>query len=278
MSFECHVGTREEIQALGEIEKNTTPGNRYLIECADEFLDPAMGELVVASEHGQLCGFGHFSIQPDGSGWLECLRVDPKHQKRGCGTAIWGRFMELCEIYGVPHVGMYTGLKNYGSRVLGERNGLEVAYQNREGTLMSTGADGRAQNNGFSRITDPDDIKRAIEPYTAGYHGFFSMNRTYNYYSDALYKYLSREQSVWVKGESVIVLGARFLRDRGLFIGMMGGDIDDCLTLAEAELRESGLPKLSAAIPSDREDLAFAMEKHGFSFPQAHIIVLERNF
>lgn len=278
MSFVCRTGGIEDLTALAEIERKATPSNLYLVDCAEEFLDPARGELVVAVENDIPRGFAHFSLQPDGSGWLECLRVDPEHQKRGCGTEIWRRFMELCELYRVPHVGMYTGLKNYASRVLGERNGLSVDYQNREGSLTRDEAPEAEAPCGFTLVSDPDEVQRAIAPYEAGYHGYFCMNRTYNLYSVPLYRYLAQEQSVWVKGGSTVVLGARFLRDRALYIGMMGGDIDECIRFAIAKFKKSGLPKLIAAIPSDREDLKKAMERYGFSFPQSEIIVLQRSF
>lgn len=278
MSFICRVGNRDDLPALAEIERKATPKNLYLLDCAEEFLDPAKGELVVATEDGVPRGFAHFSIQPDGSGWLECLRVDPEHQKRGCGAVIWRRFIELCGIYKVPHVSMYTGLTNYASRVLGERNGLHIAYQNREGSITQDTASAVEAPDGFVRITDPREVQKAISPYEAGYQGFFSMNRTYNHYSVPLYNYLAAEQSVWVKGDSVVVIGARFLKDRGLFIGVMGGNVDECVRLAVSEFKKSGLPKLSAAIPSDRDALREALEKYGFAFPQSQIIVLERNF
>lgn len=278
MSFVCRTGRREDLPLLAEIEKKATPTNLYLIDCAEEFLDPKRGELVVAEENGIPRGFAHFSLQPDGSGWLECLRVDPEHQKRGCGTEIWKRFMELCAIYNVPHVGMYTGLKNYASRVLGERNGLSVSYQNREGSLTRELAADTDAPEGFVRLTDAEKIQNVIAPYEAGYQGYFCMNRTYNYLNPPLYEYMAREQSVWVKGGSVVVLGARFLKDRALYIGIMGGDIDECIRLAVSEFKKSGLSKLAAVIPSDRDDLREALEKHGFAFPQSQIIVLERNF
>lgn len=278
MSFVCRVGRKEDLPALAEIERKTSPGNRYLLDCSEEFLDPARGELVVVTEDDEPRGFAHFSIQPDGSGWLECLRVDPEHQKRGCGARIWQRFIELCEIHKVPHVGMFTGLTNYASRVLGERNGLHVDYQNREGSLAREDIPSMDVPAGFVRVTDPEEIRKALAPYEAGYHGYFCMNRTYNYYNDALYQYLAQEQSVWVNGESVVVTGARFLKDRALYIGVMGGDVDACIRFAISKLEESGLPKLTAAIPSDRDDLREALEKYGFVFPQSQIIVLERDF
>lgn len=278
MSFTCRVAQKEDLPALAEIERKSISGNLYLLDCAEEFLDPAMGELVVATEDGIPRGFGHFSIQPDGSGWLECLRVDPEHQKRGCGAQIWKRFIELCAERKVSHVGMYTGLTNYASKVLGERNGLHVDYQNREGNLNASEAPSVSAPAGFIPLTDPEMVAGALAPYEGGYQGYFCMNRTYHRCNASLYRYLAKEQNVWFNGESVVVLGARFLKDRALHIGMMGGDLDACVRLAISELSKSGLPKLTAVIPSERDDLRAALERYGFQFPESQIIVLERDF
>lgn len=279
MSFTYRKATAKDIPALLEIEKGATPSNLYLGDCREEFLDPARGELVVGvDETGTPRGFAHLALQYDGSAWLECLRVDPAWQKKGCGAVMWERFVSYCKETGCSHLGMFTGLTNYPSKVLAERNGLHVDYINREGNLPRESAPQVTAPEGFTRITDPAQIEKAMLPYQAGYEGYFCMNRTYFRCSGALYEGLAKDQEVYVKGDTVVILGARFLKDRALHIGYMGGDVDACIDLAIARLQELGLPKLTCVIPSAREDLREALEKKGFAFPQSQIIVLEREF
>ncbi|MEA4919472.1 MAG: GNAT family N-acetyltransferase [Clostridiaceae bacterium] len=277
MSIICRKGVPEDLPVLLEIEKKSTPKLLYLDGVKDEFFDNQTGELIVAEEDGAPIGFARFSLQYDGSGWLEILRVDPAHQKKGCGAVIWNRFIELCDIYKVPYVRMYTGLSNYASRILGERNGLHVAYQTREGTLMLSNAPD-IKSRGFKQELCQHCVKSAISPYAEGYHGYFCQNRTFYGLNDSLYKALAAEKMAFRKGDSCVVIGARFLKDQGLHLGLMGGDLDECVSFAVSKLKESGLPKLVCMIPSEREDLREALEKYGFVFPEGQIIMLERKF
>ena len=199
MSITCRKGNINDLPVLLEIESRSTPSLLYLDAVKDEFFDNSRGELIVAEEDGQPIGFARFSLQCDGSGWLEILRVDPAHQKKGCGAVIWKRFIELCEIYKVPYVRMYTGLSNYASRVLGERNGLHVAYQTREGTLMLENAPDVTAPDGFSLSDCHHCAEAAISPYVEGYHGYFCMNRTFYGLTQPLYKQLVSDGYVWEK-------------------------------------------------------------------------------
>ncbi len=278
MGIKTRKGRAEDIPRLREIEKRTTPGNLYLYDCREEFLDDRYGELVVAEEDGEVRGFAHFSLQPDGSAWLECLRVDPEHQKKGCGTAIWKRFMELCEIHGVTHVGMYTGEKNYASRTLGERNGLKIDYRSREGVLEREKGSGAERDFGFERVTDTEQAKELLSAMAEEYGGYFSMNRTFNRFGEKMDEYLVKKQSLWRHGDSAVILGSRFLPERGLYIPAMTGDIELCADFAVSEFQKSGLPKLFAPVPSGRERLTKPLESRGFVFSQRDIIVLERDF
>ncbi len=277
MSIVCRKAVPEDLPVLLEIEKRSTPRLLYLEGVKDLFFDNTTGELIVAEEDGVPIGLARFSTQYDGSGWLECLRVDPAHQKKGCGAIIWQRFIELCHEFNVPFVRMYTGLTNYPSRVLGERNGLHVAYQTREGTLLKDNIP-EVEDETFEPVTDPAEAAALFAPYAEGYHGYFCTNRTYYGLNDKLYEGLVNEGIVWRKGDSVVTVGARFLKDQGLHIGFMGGDVEACVRFAIKKFRESGLPKLVCMIPSERDDLRAVLEKYGFVFPDAQIIMLERAF
>ena len=137
MEFVCRAGRWEELPRLLEIEQGATPGLLYLDDVKDEFFDPAKGELIVAEADGVPAGFVHFSLQPDGAAWLETLRVDPAYQKQGCGTALWKAMMAAAEKYRVPAMRMYTGRTNIASYTLAKRNGLEIASETLEGTLLA---------------------------------------------------------------------------------------------------------------------------------------------
>lgn len=278
MQFTCRKATREDLPRLAEIEKKSVSGGYYLVDCYDEFLDPARGELVVGvDENGVPQGFGHVALLHDGSAWLECLRVDPAAQKMGCGAAMWVRFVSYCKEKGCSHLGMFTGAKNYPSKVLAERNGLHLDYTSREGSLLREDASQVTLPQGWTRLTDPAAIEKAMLPHQKDYEGYLSLNRTYMRTTGKLYEYLAEKQQVWVKESSVVVLGARFLPERALFIGWAAGDLEECAALAVAKFLETGLPKLTCICSSQNTALMAALEKQGFTFP-SELIVLERDF
>ena len=278
MSITVRPGVLEDLPHLLEIEPKATPGLQYLNDVQEEFFNNEIGELVVAEEDGIIIGFGRFSTQFDGSGWLECLRVDPAHQKKGCGAQIWKRYIELCDKYNVPFVRMYTGLTNYASKVLGERNGLHVAYQTQEVTLLKENIPDFEPVEGFEQADCHHCVAAAVEPYAEGFHNYFCTNRTFYTMGEPLYKGLAAENWVWKKDDNMVALGARFQKDKALHIGLMGGDLDLCMRFALQKFRESGLPKLAFMIPSEHEDLHQIAEKYGFTIPANHIIMLERAF
>lgn len=278
MSITVRKGVLEDLPKLLEIEPKATPGLQYLNDVQEEFFNNEIGEMVVAEEDGNIIGFGRFSTQFDGSGWLECLRVDPAHQKKGCGAQIWKRYVELCDIYHVPFVRMYTGLTNYASKTLGERNGLHVAYQTQEGTLLKDNIPDVEPVEGFELADCHHCAAAAIEPYAEGYHNYYCINRTFYTMGEPLYKALVKDQMAWKKGDSMVVIGARFQKDKGLHIALMGGNLDECVRFAIQKFRESGVGKLVCMIPSEREDLHEVLLKYGFTIPSNHIIMLERAF
>lgn len=278
MRFTYRKATREDLPRLAEIEQKSVAGGYYLVDCFDEFMDPARGELVVGvDETGTPQGFAHLALLYDGSAWLECLRVDPAHQKEGCGAVMWQRFVSFCKEHGCSHLGMFTGAKNYPSKVLAERNGLHLDYTSREGHLAREDAPQVALPQGWTQLTDPAAIEKAMLPYQKDYEGYFCLNRTYMRCNGKLYEGIARDHQVWVKGESIVILGARFLPERALFIGWMGGDLDECATFAVAKYNDTGLPKLTCICSAQNTGVMAALEKQGFTFP-SELIVLERDF
>jgi len=276
MEFVCRAGRLDDMPRLLEIEQGATPGLLYLEDEKDEFFDPNKGELIVAEADGVPMGFVHFSLQADGAAWLETLRVDPAYQKNGCGTALWKAMMAAAEKYRVPAMRMYTGRSNIASYTLAKRNGLDIAAETLEGSLVAKDVE-KAAAPAFEPLRFPQ-AAALLSKYWVGYDEVACLNRTFYKGNAATVRMLCEEGMVYGCGESVIVLGRRFKNVDALHIGLLGGDVAACLAFARQKLLETGLSKLVCMIPMHREDLKAALIDAGFTVPERSIIMMARTF
>lgn len=277
MAMICRTPTLADLPALLEIERKSTPKLLYLADVQEEFFDPAYGEMILCEQDGAPIGFAHLSRQYDGAAWLECLRVAPEHQKKGCGALIWKKVIEICETWKAPALRMYTGATNYASRVLGERNGLSIALTTMEGVLLAENAP-EVEAPAFAPVDCPVCAEKALDRYAAGYQGYFCMNRTFYRMGEGLYTGLQQEGMVCTGDGFSLVLGERFQPQLGLHLGLLGGDADAAARAAVSALKASGRPRLVCMLPQDRTDLRAALERYGMVFPESRIIMLERKF
>ena len=70
------------------VEEETLPNSCYLRDNSDYFLNQTKGELTLVLSGDEPVGIGKLSLLPDGSGWLETLRVRPDWQGQGVGKAL----------------------------------------------------------------------------------------------------------------------------------------------------------------------------------------------
>ena len=276
MEFVCRAGRWEDLPRLLEIEQGATPGLLYLEDVKEEFFDPDRGELIVAETEGVPAGFVHISLQADGAAWLETLRVDPAYQKQGCGTALWKAMMTAAEKYRVPAMRMYTGRTNIASYTLARRNGLDIAAETLEATLLAQHVE-KAASPAFEPLDFPQ-AAALLSKYWAGFDEVACLNRTFYKGNAATVRMLCGEGMVYGCEDSVVVLGRRFKNVDALHIGLFGGDVAACLAFAKQKLLETGLSKLVCMIPLHREDLKAALADAGFTVPERSIIMMERTF
>jgi GNAT superfamily N-acetyltransferase len=82
------------------ITRDTWGGNDYLPYVWNGWLHDTRGILMAAEMEGRMVGLQHVALMPDGTAWLEGIRVDPEAQGKGVGTALldagieWARFMD----------------------------------------------------------------------------------------------------------------------------------------------------------------------------------------
>jgi len=74
-----------DFERLIKVETAATPGLSYLPNVFGTFLNDTSGAFLTAEFDGEIVGCGKFSVMPDGSAWLETLRVLPEYQGKGIG-------------------------------------------------------------------------------------------------------------------------------------------------------------------------------------------------
>ena len=275
MEITVRKAEMNDLPAMLEIEASAIPGYGYLEE-AKEFLianEGNKGEMILALADGKPAGMGRYSVLPDGSGWLEILRVKKEYQRQGIGRAIYRRYLELAKETDAPSVAMFTGRRNIASKSLAELNGFSVA-----GDFSGYDLDMEKEYEaaeGFVCVTDPDKAEKLIDP--ADYGSFMCFNRTFMHWGRPLYEYLCSRNMVYTDGESVMILGWRFLEKRGLHIGYMDGDLSRCMAFAVQEAGRRGLPKVSFMFPKGDPDKEALMAYHNCTHT-GDLIVMERVF
>ncbi|MBR0050970.1 MAG: GNAT family N-acetyltransferase [Firmicutes bacterium] len=252
----------------------------YSTECAPLFIEQKgqKGEMIVAErpdlpadDPNRTIGMGQYSVMPDGSGWLECLRILPEYQRTGAGRQIYERYQELWTETDAPHVAMFTGRRNVASKALSEIYGFEYAGAYDEYSLPLEGVETQCPE-GFERVTDPEAVAKALDTRDGvGNHIVF--NRTYLHYTQPIYRWLIEKGMVWSDGKTLLVLGARMLEERGWYLAFWSDGLDKCLAFVIAKTKEAGLPALTVNFPPEREDLKDYFESKGFHYVYSNIVM-----
>jgi hypothetical protein len=169
---------------------------------------------------------------------------------------------------------MYTNIGNDGSIKLAYRNKLGINLNTHEYALTLKGLKSPDRHD-FKPVIYKD-IEKTLAPYKEGYHGYYFTNRTFYEMNDFLYKALAEDGKVWAKDDAVVVVGSRYRHDTGLHVGMLCGNVDDCIDFAVAEGISQGVPKVVCMVPNDRQELADKLRLHGFGLTGNDIIMMER--
>ena len=270
--------TLSDLERMLEIEESAIPGYGYLEENKDFYFDQSQnqGEMILALKDDIPVGMGQYSILPDGSGWLEILRVHQDHQHQGAGKAIYKRYMQLAEDTSAPSVAMFTGRRNIASKTLAEKHGFELACAQMEYTLSLSHIT-IEKDFCFKCIHDANLAKQLLKDMDQKWDNFTDINRTYFHFNDELIDYFVKNEMVYFDGTNTMVLGCRMLKHRGWTIACMSGDYRLCIEFAIQRTQMEHLPQLTISVPPARQDIITALEHYGFHFT-SELIVMERKF
>jgi GNAT superfamily N-acetyltransferase len=259
------------------VESKATPNLSYVGAVWGLFTSDEVGEFSVAEADGEVVACGKFTVLPDGSAWLETLRVVPEYQGLGIGKRFYDRFFELARSRGVPAMRMYTGLRNAVSKGLAELYGLRLAATYRGASMSCVQGKIPPSEGGFRLVSDPERATSLLMPFKEKWTGFLVMNRTFFSITPTLCRHLAEKEMVYEDpaSGSVVTVGARFLPERALNIGVFGGDMDQCLGFALEQGVERGAARLICDFPPSAVDIQEALVEKGFSLTESDFIVME---
>lgn len=257
------------------VEAGATPKLRYLPVVYDQFLADRTGEFMVAEIDRAVVGCGKFSLMPDGSAWLESLRVLPEYQGLGLGKRMYERFFELARQKKASALRMYTGLNNAVSKGLAERFGFKTAATYRGAWLEC----GRVEPSprSFGTVTSPERAAALMMPLKEKWTGFLVMNRTFYALTPALCAHLARQGMVYEDSANggLVVAGARFMPEQALHLGLFKGDAAACLALALQLGGQAGAGRVSCLFPPGAGDIQDTLLASGYQLEVSDFIVME---
>jgi ribosomal-protein-alanine N-acetyltransferase len=258
------------------VESLATRNLQYLPSVFSEFALDRDGDFSVAEVDGRIAGCAKFTVLPDGSAWLEALRVMPEFQGQGLGKAFYRRFFEMARPKGIKVMRMYTGVKNVVSKGLAERFGFKLAatYRGAGKAVQAGGSDARVP---FQKVSDPDRAVELLMPLKDKWTGFVIMNRTFYELTPALCKAWSQEGKVYeepVSG-SVVALGARFMPGQAVHVAAFGGDPALSFAFAAELAAQRGASKVQCMFAPGAQDIQELLLSQGFELDQSDYIVMQ---
>jgi ribosomal protein S18 acetylase RimI-like enzyme len=273
MNIVLRRARNEDREKVAWVESKSTPNLRYTPYVWDEFVNDRIGDFSVEELDGELVACGKYTILPDGTAWIETLRVIPEKQGLGLGKRLYDHWLELAKAQGVKAMRMYTGVTNFVSSGLAERYGLTLQGTFRGYTMPATS--GAGTKGGFVPVPDPKEAMKLLMPLEEAWVNWLVMNRTFYKFSPALFEDMAKRGMVYTdaKTKSVITLGARFMPQQALHIGVWGGDADACLNFAKFKAVERGIPQISCFHEVTKPDIGRTLLENGFKMDAAEQIV-----
>ncbi len=273
MAFTVKLAQYADVDECARVEYESMPDYPGYLRDAWHYFQSQKGACVCVYEGDELIGIGRFTVLPDGTGWLETLRVAIPHQGKGAGKAIYLKYRELAEEYGCPSMAMFTGEKNVVSSGLAEKNGLRTAATHRGYNLMKPEG---GNPHGF-RPVNPMRASEIVMPLKEEYNDHMVFNRTFFHINEANIRCFAAEGKVFEDKTdgSFIVCGARFQHNVALHIAMMDGDYDKCIDFAVNHARAMGVPKVCCTFTLNNEKLEKALKARGFTPDASDIITKE---
>lgn len=267
----------EDKEAVMVVEAKSTPGLRYVPHVFEMFRGDERGEFFLAELDDAIVAIAKFTPLPDNSAWLETLRVIPEKQGLGVGKRLYEHFFELAQRQGIGAMRMYTGVNNKVSKGLAQHFGFQLEESFYGYSLPVDPGNESELPTAFQLVTDPLRAAEILLPAAARWHGFLVMNRTFYKLTAALCTQLTASGQVYEDPTTgnAVVLGARFMPEQALHLGMFVGDAQACLQFARTQAAAMSVPQLSCLFPLGAATVKAELEAADFTPGKSTFIVMK---
>lgn len=268
-----------DFERLIKVETAATPGLSYLPNVFGTFLNDTSGAFLTAEFDGEIVGCGKFSVMPDGSAWLETLRVLPEYQGKGIGKRFYEYFLNLASEKNISYLRMYTGIKNVVSKGLAERFGFELVGTFKTASCPVLPYLFPDMPNSMQLIHDLTRATEIIHSSSKRFAGLIGLNRTFFKLSDPSIQGLINNKWLYASsdGKNFIILASRFMPEKALYILDYHGDISTLLGFAMQKAIDIGTHKLTCHFPAESTQIFGELVENGMQIEPGEIIVMERH-
>ncbi|HZU11224.1 MAG TPA: GNAT family N-acetyltransferase [Chloroflexota bacterium] len=247
MSPRIRRARRSDRAAMLDISRTIWEGHDYIPSVWDRWLRDPNGVVLVAEAKGRAVGLQHAVLHPDGSTWLEGIRVAPEARGQGVAGALLGAGIQWARDSGSPAVRLSTASDNPASNRLVEKAGFSAVERFRP--LRGPAINGPTSAS-LAHPADFDAVWRALQGA--------------QYYTEAWTAYritpprialLLSQHCVVVAGSGVVIASAtrRWSAPRiGLAVGQPD-DVADAVRLVQSRGAALGLTEIRATIAHDAE-------------------------
>lgn len=229
MEYTFKIADEKDLEFTDEIEKEALPIiDPYYKKNISIFKEEIEGDLIVAYDEDYPIGMGRFSYHPDGSMWLETVRVRPDYQRKKIGTGIYEKYLQIAKDNNIKTIRLYTEGFNEKSMNLTNKMGFSIILKYDYFSLKAP--EGQKDLNGFLVAKDLDKVMDFIEknPWT----DLMCINNVFYETNRQNIKWFIDRDMVYTKGDSLMLVGARHNRNSIAYIGYMAGDYKDCIKSA----------------------------------------------
>lgn len=252
------------------ITRNVWNGTDYLPFVWERWLYEARGLVIVAAIDNRVVGLQHMALQPDGSAWLEGIRVAEDARRRGVGEALLAYGVAWSRQMGSPAVRLSIASHNPASNHLACKGGFRVV-----GTFLAcSAAPGGLPKQRCVRVAHAADARRILDFVRRTAHApesapFYTEGWTAYRLTEERLRLLLVTNAVVVVGDSEIdgvAIATATVARAALRLGFLAGDRDAATALCNwlrAAALEARLPRIRATVQVDATGIE-SLQRSGF--------------
>jgi GNAT superfamily N-acetyltransferase len=257
-----------------QITRDVWDGHDYVPYVWNDWLGGDCGALQVATRGGEVVGFQHVSLLPDGSAWLEGIRVATGLQGGGIGSALASAGVEWARSMGCPAVRLATSSTNEASNRIAEKAGLRerARFQRAEATAEP--------RSGCERIALPFELERVWEWLRKAQIEFYTEGWTAHRLTADRLRFLLAVHAVAVVGSETsidaLAVATASERHSALRVGLVAGSPSSVTELGSwlrGRAHGAGLAAVRGPVNADESGL-LALHGAGFDAEQKWSMIL----